>query len=76
MRLCIANEVGTEISQGPSKKLMALKLGNRGEFTTSAVYCMWAEFGESDMEGAVPPGSLPIVSTPEGPGGRTGLQSL
>ena len=40
MRLCIANEVGTEISQGPSKKQMVLKLGNRGEFPTRAVYCM------------------------------------
>lgn len=70
MRLCIANEVGTGISQGPSKKQMALKLGERGEFPTTAVYCMWAEFGESATEGAVPPGSLPIVSAPEGPGGR------
>ena len=40
MRLCIANEVGTGISQGPSKKQMALKLGERGEFPTTAVYCM------------------------------------
>ena len=66
MRLCIANEVGTGISQGPSKKQMALKLGERGEFPTTAVYCMW----ESATEGAVPPGSLPIVSALEGPGGR------
>lgn len=74
MRLCIANEVGTAISQGPSKKQVALKLGKRGQFPTRAVpckHCLGKATGRQQYLQA-----LSIVSTQEGPGGRTGLQSL
>lgn len=57
-----------------ARKQVALKLGKRGQFPTRAVHCENCLGKATGREQYLQ--ALSIVSTPEGPGGRTGLQSL